>query len=107
MSVSIIEEGLTIEGNIKSQQGSVEIKGKVIGDVSAKTIVVQTSGALAGAVSAETVTINGKQTGSIKCADLTLASTSEVHVNVEAQTMTAQSGAKILGKLQITGSAEN
>ena len=105
MSISIIEEALTIEGNIRSQKGSLEIKGKVIGDISAKTIVVQTSGTLAGAVSAETVTIKGKQSGSIKCADLTLTSTSEVHVNVEAQTMTVQSGAKILGKLQITGSA--
>lgn len=107
MSISIIEEALTIEGNIRSQQGSVEIKGKVIGDISAKSIVVQSCGALAGAVLAETVTIKGKQTGSIKCTDLTLASTSDVHVNVEAQTMTAESGAKILGKLRIAGSEQN
>ncbi|WIY24247.1 bactofilin family protein [Parasedimentitalea psychrophila] len=105
MSNSIIEEALTIEGNMKSEQGSVEVKGKVIGDVSAKSVVVRTNGSLAGAVSAETVTIEGKQTGSIKCADLTLASTSDVQVDVEAQTMTTQSGAKVSGKLQITGSA--
>ena len=103
MQNSIIEEDLTIEGDIKSEQGHVEIKGKVIGDVTAKSVTIHINGSIDGALKAATVNVEGSQTGSIDCTDLTLTATSNVRADVIAQTMTAQSGGSLAGKLQVTG----
>jgi cytoskeletal protein CcmA (bactofilin family) len=101
---SIIEEDLTIEGNISSSEGSVDVKGKLIGDLTAQSVVVQASGIVDGAVSAKTVSIEGRHNGKLDCDDLKLASTSDVQADVKARTMTTESGAKVAGTVNISGS---
>ena len=103
MASSVIEEDLTIEGNISSSEGSIEIKGSVVGDVSAKAVIIQPDGTIDGALSAKKVSIEGKLNGSLKCDDVKFASTSHVQADVLAQTMTTESGAKVVGKINITG----
>lgn len=103
MASSIIEEDLKIEGNISSSGGSVEIKGSVIGDLAADSFVIQSGGSIEGAVSAKTVSIEGTLKGSLTCDELKLASTSDVQADVVAKTMTTESGAKIGGKVTVTG----
>ncbi|MGC3937272.1 bactofilin family protein [Roseobacter sp. EG26] len=103
MASSVIEEDLTIEGNIKSDEGSVDVKGKVVGDVTAQSVIVQTGGAINGALSAKSVSIEGKHKGKLQCDDLKLASTSTVQADVTAKTMTSESGARVAGNVQITG----
>jgi len=100
---SIIEEDLMIEGNISSSEGSVDIKGRVVGDVSVKMITIQLSGSVDGAMSATKITVEGSHTGSLKCDDLKLASTSRVQADVVAKVMATESGAKVKGKIDITG----
>ena len=103
MASSTIEEDLTIEGNIVSKKGSVEIKGRVAGDVTADAVVVQLNGSIDGALSAKQITIEGKHKGGLKCDDLMIAATSTVQADVTALTMTTESGAKVVGKINITG----
>ncbi len=103
LASSIIEEDLKIEGNISSSEGSVEVKGSVVGDVAAEEITIQPSGSIDGALSAKKICIEGKLKGSLKCDDLKLVSTSLVQADVVAQTMTTESGAKVVGKVEITG----
>ena len=103
MTSSIIEEDLTIEGNINSSEGSIEVKGNVAGDVTAEAVSIQPSGSIEGALSAKKISVEGKLKGSLKCDDLKLASTSDVQADVLAQTIAIESGAKILGKVKITG----
>lgn len=103
MASSIVEEDLTIEGNIKSNGGGVDVKGNVVGDVSADSITVQLSGSVAGALSAKKITIEGNHNGSLSCDDLKLASTSRVQADVVARTMETESGARVVGKVEITG----
>ena len=100
---SVIEEDLTIEGNIRSSEGSVDINGRVVGDVSAEIIAVQLSGSVDGAMSATKIAVEGSHTGSLKCDDLKLASTSQVQADVVAKVMATESGAKVKGKIDITG----
>lgn len=100
---SIVEEELTIKGNIKSKDGNVEIKGNVIGDVAAASVVIQSDGTIEGAVSAKNVVVQGKHKGSLTCNDVTFASTSHVQADVKAETMTTESGAKVVGRIEITG----
>lgn len=103
MVISIIAEDLTIEGNISSGEGSVEVKGIVAGNVTAEEVIILPSGSIDGVLSAKKVSIEGKLKGSVKCGDLKLASTSHVQADVVAQTMTTESGAKVVGNLKVTG----
>lgn len=103
MASSIIEEDLKIEGNISSSEGSVDVKGSVAGDVAAEAINIQLGGSIEGALSAKKIGIEGKLTGSVKCDDLKLESTSHVRADIVAQSLTTENGAKVVGKVEITG----
>lgn len=103
MPSSIIEEDLTIEGNIISTEGTIDVKGRVVGDVSAGTITVHVSGSVDGALSAKKITVEGKHRGSLSCDYLKLASTSQVQADVAAKEMEAEIGAKVRGNVDITG----
>lgn len=103
MASSMLEEDLIIEGNVRSEGGSVDVKGQVVGDLSADTITVQLSGSVDGALSAKKITIEGKHNGSLSCDNLKLASSSQVRADVVARTMETESGARVVGKVEITG----
>lgn len=103
MSQSIIEEDLEITGNITSNGGDVNVKGTVTGDITARAVEVHGSGQVKGAITAETVRIQGKLAGRIKCTELSLDNMAEVKADVFAQVMSSEKGARITGKVQITG----
>ena len=103
MPSSIIEEDLTIEGNVSSSKGSVDVRGRVVGDVSAETITIKVSGSVDGAMSAKKIAVEGKHKGSLSCDDLKLASTSQVQADVVAIALETECGAKVSGKIDITG----
>lgn len=94
MASSIIEENLTIEGDLNSGAGGIEIKGRVVGDVSAEIITVQVGGSINGALSARKIVIEGKHQGSLKCDDLKIASSAQIQADVTAKTMATESGAR-------------
>ncbi len=100
---SVIEEDLTLEGDVKSNEGTVEVKGKVVGNVAAASVVLHQSGNIEGAVSANSVSLEGSYQGTLKCDDLRVAATSKVRGDVSARTMTTESGAILVGKVNITG----
>ncbi|WP_170406572.1 bactofilin family protein [Ruegeria arenilitoris] len=103
MASSIVEVDLTIEGNVRSEGGSVDVNGHIVGDVSADTITVQLGGSVDGALSAKKITIEGKHNGSLSCDDLKLTSSSQVQSDVVARTLATESGARVVGKVKITG----
>ena len=103
MAGSIIEQDLVVDGNISSKEGAVIVRGKVKGDIAAKSVDVASGGQVEGAVSAESVNVEGRQSDSIKCNELSLGSTSQVNSKVTAQTMTSVKGGKLVGEVQITG----
>lgn len=103
MSNSVFEEDVVVEGNITSKEGSVEVKGQITGDVSARSVTVHQTGTVDGAVKADMVAIQGRQSGSIACDELTLDATADVKSDVNAKAMMSHKGAKVVGKMQITG----
>ena len=103
MTGTIIESDLVVDGNISAPEGAVSVKGRVTGDLTARTLDVANGGQVNGAVDAQTVTIQGTQSGSIKCAELSLGATSQVNSKVIAKTMVSEKGAKIAGEVKITG----
>jgi len=100
---SVIEEDVTIEGNITSSQGSVEVRGRVVGDVSAQAVTVLEGGTVDGALSAKSVTVEGIYSGKIQCDDLRLAASSQVQADVSAQTMSTENGAQLQGNIKVSG----
>jgi cytoskeletal protein CcmA (bactofilin family) len=103
MSRTEISEDLTIDGNITSDGGEVTVKGSVNGDVSARSVDIQAAGQVNGAITADMVTITGRQSGRIKCSELALQKNAEVKADVTAQTMSSEKGARLVGRVQITG----
>ncbi|MDH5529796.1 MAG: polymer-forming cytoskeletal protein [Paracoccaceae bacterium] len=103
MSRTVIEEDLTVTGSITSASGDVAVKGRVTGDITAKTVDIQLSGEVKGGIDAESVNVQGKQSGQIKCAELSLEKTANVKSDVVAQSLSSEKGAKLVGKVQVTG----
>jgi cytoskeletal protein CcmA (bactofilin family) len=103
MTKSVIEEDLIIDGNITSKDGDIDVKGRVKGDISAKGVSVSTNGEVTGAISAGAVRIQGRHTGQIDCTELALEKNAEVKADVKAQTLSSEKGARLVGKVQITG----
>lgn len=100
---SVIEEDLTLEGDVKSNEGTVEVKGKVLGNVVAASVALHQSGTIDGAVTANSVSLEGSYQGTLKCDDLRVSATSNVKGDVSARTMTTEIGAILDGKINITG----
>ena len=87
---SVIEEDLTLEGDIKSNEGTVEVKGKVLGNIAAASVVLHQSGAIEGAIAATSVSLEGSYQGTLKG-------------DISAKTMTTENGAILIAKVSITG----
>ncbi|MEO3417339.1 polymer-forming cytoskeletal protein [Roseovarius sp. CAU 1744] len=103
MANTIIAEDLVIDGNVRSAEGQIEVKGKVTGDITADAVLVQAGGSTNGKLSAKQITIEGEHEGILQCDDLKLGTASQVHATVHAKTMSAESGVKITGKIKVTG----
>ncbi len=103
MTRSVIEEDLTIDGNVVSKDGDIDVKGKVTGDITSRSVDVHVSGKVQGAITADAVTIQGTHSGRIECSELALEKNAEVKADVKAQTLSSEKGARLVGKVQITG----
>lgn len=103
MTGTVIETDLVVDGNMSSSEGNINVKGKVTGDIAAKSLDVASTGQVSGAVKADVVSIKGMQSGSVDCAELALGSTSQVSSKVMAKTMISEKGARIVGEVKITG----
>lgn len=103
MANSVIEEDLVIDGNIEAKDGSIAVKGRVTGDIDAKSVEVQAGGRVSGSVTAQSVSILGSHSGSIKCDELSLQQSADVKSDVTARVMSSEKGAKLVGKIEITG----
>ena len=103
MADAVIEEDLTIEGDLIANESKVAIKGKITGDVKAKAVDVERTGVVQGTVSAESVSISGKLNGSVSCGDLSLSETARVEADLTAKTLSSSKGSHVVGRVEIKG----
>ena len=101
MTKAVIEEDLTIDGDLIAKESHVSIRGKITGDIQAKGVDVMAGGVVHGKVSAESVSVSGDLTGSVTCGDLSLSETARVEAELVAKTLTSQSGARVVGRVEI------
>lgn len=91
-----IETGQSIVGDV-SFSGTVQINGRIEGNVSANRVVIGTGAIVNGAVKGRSVYVDGTVNGAIDCGAISLASTASVKGDITYETMTIASGASIVG----------
>ncbi len=92
----VIDTEQSIVGDI-SFSGTVQIDGKIEGDVSGNRVVIGPGAVVDGAVKGRSVYIDGTVTGPIDSGAISLASTAYVKGNITYETMTIASGASVVG----------
>ncbi|SHI79292.1 bactofilin family protein [Wenxinia saemankumensis] len=100
MSKTTISEELTIEGDVTGQ-GTIDVRGTVIGDIRAGGIDVLVGGRVEGRVTVDSAEVRGILKGGLQTRTLNLYSQAEVEADVSAETMSAERGARLKGRVTI------
>jgi len=91
-----IESGQCIVGDV-SFSGTVQVDGRIEGNLSANRVVVSPGAVVDGAVKGRSVYVDGTVNGAIDCGAISLASTASIKGDITYETMTIASGASIVG----------
>lgn len=97
LSISTIDEGLTITGNVTST-GELHLDGRIQGDVHCVALVLGENAQLKGGVIAKDVMVRGCLMGSIRALRVTLQSTSHVEGNVFYKSLAIEEGTHFEGE---------
>ena len=97
---SIIDEGLTIDGNLTSS-GAFEICGTITGNVKVDEVIVAVGGLISGDISARVATVFGTVEGNVIAERLTLKPSSVVKGDVESNELSIETGAQISGQMKV------
>jgi cytoskeletal protein CcmA (bactofilin family) len=98
-SNSIIDEWLVMRGDLESE-GDILVKGKIIGNVACKLLIVDVDAMIEGGIVAEEVVIRGKTKGTVQATKVRLEKTAVVDSEICHQTFSAEEGARIRGALR-------
>jgi cytoskeletal protein CcmA (bactofilin family) len=96
---SIVDECLTMKGDLESE-GDILVKGKVLGNIKCKMLIVDADALVEGGVEAEEVIIRGNSKGTIRANRVRLEKTATVDSDICHQTFAAEEGARIKGALR-------
>ncbi len=96
---SIVDECLTMKGDLESE-GDILVKGKVLGNIKCKMLIVDADAWVEGGVEAEEVIIRGNSKGTIRANRVRLEKTAIVDSDICHQTFAAEEGARIKGALR-------
>jgi cytoskeletal protein CcmA (bactofilin family) len=98
---SIVDECLTMKGDLESA-GDILVKGKVIGNIKCKLLIVDTDASVEGGVVAEEVVIRGRTKGTVRANRVKLEKTAIVDSEICHQTFAAEEGARVKGALKFS-----
>jgi len=96
---SIVDERLTMKGDLESD-GDILVKGKVIGNIRCKLLIIDTDALVEGGIEAEEVVVRGAAKGKIQAEKVRLEKTAHVDSEICHQSFSAEEGARIKGALR-------
>jgi cytoskeletal protein CcmA (bactofilin family) len=99
---SVISEDLKITGNV-SGNADIDVAGHIDGDVDGNSIDILTGGSVSGTVRVTSANVRGRLAGSINAETVELHSGADVTADISARNLEMQKGAKIKGKLNVSG----
>lgn len=104
---SIINEWLVMKGDLESE-ADILIKGKVIGNIKCKLLIVDTGALVEGGIEADEIVVRGAAKGVIMAKRVRIEKTAEIDSEIYHQSFSAEEGARIRGALHFAmeGSAK-
>lgn len=104
-SHSLVDKHLVMRGDLESE-GDVLVRGKVIGNIKCRMLIVDTDAEVDGGVEANEVIMRGKAKGNIKAQRVKLDNTASVDCDIAHRVLSAEEGARIKGTLRILEESE-
>lgn len=95
---TVIDVRLTMRGELESD-GDILVRGKVIGDIKCKVLIIDESAAIEGNVIAEEIVVRGAAKGKIRADRIRIEKTADVSCEICHKTFSAEEGARIRGAL--------
>jgi cytoskeletal protein CcmA (bactofilin family) len=96
---SMVDEFLTMKGDLESE-GDIHVKGKVLGNIRCKLLIVEVDAFVEGGVEAEEVIVRGNAKGTILADRVRLERTANVDSEIRHNSFSAEEGARIKGSLR-------
>jgi cytoskeletal protein CcmA (bactofilin family) len=96
---SVVDECLTMKGDLESE-GDILVKGKVIGNIRCKLLIIEVDALVEGGVEAEEVVVRGNTKGTLQADRVKLENTANVDSEIYHLTFSAEEGARIKGSLR-------
>lgn len=96
---SIVDERLTMKGDLESE-GDILIKGKVVGNIRCKLLIIDNDALVEGGIIAEEIVVRGRTKGKIEAQRVRLEKTAFVDSEICHQSFSAEEGARIKGALR-------
>jgi cytoskeletal protein CcmA (bactofilin family) len=95
---SVISEGFTINGDIKSE-GQLTVEGSITGDISVDNLIVGVSGSVGGVINAKIINVKGILSGKIHCQEIIVGGRSIVDGELTYSAITIQRGGIVKGDI--------
>jgi cytoskeletal protein CcmA (bactofilin family) len=95
----VVDAGLTMKGELESE-GDILVKGKVIGNIRCKLLIIEVDALVEGGVEAEEVVVRGNAKGTLQADRVRLEKTANVDSEIYHRSFSAEEGARIKGTLQ-------
>lgn len=99
--VSVISPGLTVTGNLESE-GSIQVDGKIEGDVRGQSVVVGEGATIKGAVYGDTVKVSGTIDGKIEAQSVSVTRSGHMTGDIIHERLEIEAGAHVDGHCQPT-----
>ncbi|MDA8614804.1 polymer-forming cytoskeletal protein [Alphaproteobacteria bacterium] len=90
---------LIMEGSLDGGNNPIVIDGQFNGDITASDVIILEKGKVTGAINTQTVVINGYFKGNLVCESLTVTSTGIVEGEVQANALSIDLGAEVIGSI--------
>ncbi|MFT5182552.1 MAG: cytoskeletal protein CcmA (bactofilin family) [Alphaproteobacteria bacterium] len=95
---SIVSQDMTITGNLSSL-GTIQVEGKVIGDIECHELTLGEAGEVQGQVKCELAVIHGSVTGELQVTNLSIAASATISGDIIHENVSIEAHARVEGRL--------
>ena len=95
---SIVSKDMTITGNVASP-GTIQVEGKVIGDIECHELTLGEGGEVRGQIKCEVADIHGDVHGELQVANVSVAASATINGDIVYENISIESHARVEGQL--------
>ncbi len=95
---SIVSKDMTITGNLQSP-GTIQVEGKVIGDVECHELTLGEDGEVHGQIKCEIAAIHGSVVGELQVTNLSITASAKISGDIVHEYVSIEAHARVEGKL--------